>query len=707
MFCNGARNLFKEVKMKQIKLNKLFSWGLAHISWITMAFSPVALGKESENLTAENLKAYSAEFGLNQKTTLADFWEKSKAYYPGYMYKEIESFVQKNPNMPMPQFEIKTSKSSNGEDVPTIYISENGKTQTIQIFGKPDKFVKMNDVYLSENEIGLPKNIAKKLLAADPKLKLKYSEAKASEKARTSPFPQMDSKLWKKMTFEQRVTYFIQMRMMYIDAQKVLSEKNKDAEKKSSAFPTFEYIFKSILPDVDAATAKKKTQAKTSKVSVSDTCIVAGYVGRNVSKVENDRGQRAGGCSVDAALNNYSAPEVSFVKTSNETCATKSKSSIACNPIIYGTPNGQPICVDKKSSEFQIATHWEGPCDTQSRLSHNHPLFDLNGKDYSQIQPREKQIEVIRKDQAEQNFQLTKDFIAGVLASKDQALLALFKDGKWSDQLEKEIKKIGDSFNEGISAALADCESKVTLPQIDKRQRPACDQLHRRYLFIDEVIGGLKKDIEPVVALPPPQLEPADKVEPKPKKEPAPVEERDVSGCGKPNDIANYDYKKCNCTKGELEVSNAPGKIAKFFGAKSPEPGTEKYECDSGPNWWLIGAGALGIIGLIALLSRHKKSDKPKGTATTCLNGGTPPACTIPTTCANGGMLPDCKIPTTCSNGGTPPACTIPTTCANTCTLPAVINPMSCVCTAPPSEGGTGVNTCLTGTCSGGVPTAQ
>lgn len=542
-----------------------------------------------------------------------------------------------------------------------------------------------------------------KLITADSKLKANYkanySEALATEKAKTSPFLDMNSKLWKSMTFEQRVTYFIQMRKMYLEAEKVISEKNNNNENKnkSSAFPFLDYIFKSLLPNVEAAPKNLKPvvlpQAKGKTVITKQgdrveipydakSCIVAGYLGAYTKDISNVRGDKRPGCSVDVAIATYADnADLNYVKTSNDQCLSSQGSSfVACNPMIYGTPGGHPICINKKSAQFQIATHWEGPCDSQSRLSKDHPLFDLSGKDYSKIQPREKQIEQIKKDQTAENFQLSKDFISGILASQNPQLLALFKNGDWSPELEKEIHRIGDHFKTSIDKALEICEKEITLKH-ESNQRGACDQLHRRYLFVDDVIARLKIPEVPVLA----------KVETPAEAKPEPVADPVV-------DPAAENLSKKN----------------------------------SGPNWWLLGGLALGGVALWALLNRHnsKQVYLPAAVAASpalCPPGttGVSPNCYSTALCPPGttGTPPNCFVAAQCPAGttGAPPNCYFPPLCqspqvamnglcgcANTCTGAAVINPISCVCSAPPpAEGGTGTNTCANPPCSGGVPTTQ
>ena len=82
--------------MKQTNLMSLFSWTITHISWMTMAFSPVALGKEAENFQIQKLQSDVQELGLNKKTTVAEFWNKSKFYIPGFVYAGFEKYSKLN-----------------------------------------------------------------------------------------------------------------------------------------------------------------------------------------------------------------------------------------------------------------------------------------------------------------------------------------------------------------------------------------------------------------------------------------------------------------------------------------------------------------------------------------------------------------------------------------------------------------------------------
>ncbi|MBC7458878.1 MAG: hypothetical protein H7235_11400, partial [Bdellovibrionaceae bacterium] len=512
----------KQNNMFKRSLLKIASWTLVHTSWITMTLSPVAMGQQAEKNSVDYYKQQVHEIGLDKKITAKEFWEKVKNDLPGYAYFEIEQAVKQNPNALMPKFEVSSSKTSDGQVIPVITFTDNGKTSTIQMYGEKDKFMKYNNTVVSESDSKQPQTLFQKLIDSDSKLNKQYQDALKKQRpvGTTSAksnglFSQMNKNMWKKMSMEQRVSYFIQMRMMYLDAKKVI-ELNGSSGKKTSSFNQLEMIYKAIFQEAEAQKSKDSVKLGTSsnkhvvtsidgkkKISIpfdAQSCIVAGYVGKYVSMVDNSNGQKRPGCSVDVATATYAhKPGLEYVVEANKQCINdKGASGIACNPVIYGYPNGSPVCISKIAVDFQFATHWEGPCDTASRLTYTKDIVNTQGKDYSKIVPESAQIEAIKADQAKQDFALTKTFIEGMLTKKDANLLALFKDGKWSQVLEDEIKKMGSQFDKEINEAVQICEKDITAKH-EKNQKGACDQLHRRRLFVDEVISKLKKDTPVVV----------------------------------------------------------------------------------------------------------------------------------------------------------------------------------------------------------------
>ncbi len=777
----------KQNSVLKRNLLKVTSWTLAHASWMTMAFSPVALGAQAEKNSAEFYKQQVHSIGLDKGITAQEFWNNIKNDLPGYAYYEIEKAVKQNPNARMPKFEVKTSKGSDGQTIPVITFAENGKTTTIQMYGEKDKFMKYNNTVISESDSQTPSSLFQKLIDSDPKLNQQYQQGLKSEPKATSAkssstksalFSQMNKDMWKKMSMEQRVSYFIQMRMMYMDAKKVIE---LHGGKKTASFNQLEMIYKAIFQDAKAGEFDDKIGSSSSKntytsldgkkkISIpfdAQSCIVAGYVGKYVPMISNANGSKRPGCSVDVAIATYQKKSgLEYVNTANTQCVSSQGSQgVACNPIIYGYPKGNPICVNKNAQDFQIATHWEGPCDVASRLSYSKNVVDTQGKDYSKIAPESAQIEAIKKDQAAQDFALTKAFIEGVLTKKDSSLLSLFKDGKWSQGLEDEIKRMGSQFDTEIKEAIQICEKDITAKH-EKNQKGACDQLHRRKLFVEEVLAQLKKDVPvaPVVATTCPEgstlVVTEDKAaapmcECKPPYD-ADNKDRTISfeatkplpaACAKKDEpkpepkVACDQYPPlkvgselntdCSCKNkagegGNIPKEDQPGLFRKLFNSKAnrqfKKPKTEdgtrvsnkstnndqerEYSCKFGPNWWLIGGGALAIGGVVALLLHKKKPKVITNTVTNTVIKTVTVTDTIDNTVTCTAPKYPVIVSTTAENKPVYECVCKP--CGkyylqNGTSVEITPNPLTCACEGPPTEGGGGDNP-NDGGGSGGVP---
>jgi hypothetical protein len=703
--------------MKRINLIKVFSWSVTHISWMTMAFSPVALGEQAKNITANNLKTYAKEFGLNQKTTLSEFWAKSKFYFPGHMYKDIESFVEKNPNLQMPQLDIKTTKSSDGTEIPTIFFTENGKTQTIQIFGESEKFIKFNGVMLTEKETELPQKMFKKLMAADPKLKADYEKNQKQQNLNSldelnrpfkdfSGLPRFNKALWSAMTLKQRAAYIVEMRLLNEKADDVQRTKlMSDAKnKKTSSFNYFKKI--------DAAWSFLVGEDLVALPAFSGVhCINQGFIADDNKSYNresyNYRTNKKGkplaveACNLESILKTDKYKSKSLIQTARAECLLQG--AMPCNPLVYSfqPQTGKAFCSKPASDrEFQAGTHFKGSCDSQARLSGektpNKQFIDASaeglrkeseqgiannkGKDLTKLNHDEVK-KLLEESQAKDSFAATNDYLLGMLKAKDKnELQKLLSEKKWTPELESEILGIQKAFEDNIKESMNLCSVDLKDPKQthESNYRDACEQLHRRWLFSQKIIDQLKcKDgTSPVVgsdgkkacATPPVPvvvIEPVKPVEPKVEDKPSTCETEFPGASGLDKD--------CKCEKSkEIPTIKEQGFFAKMFHKKKSE--TLEYECKSdGINWWLVG-GILGGIGLLALLFRHKNKD----TNTTCTNGGAPPDCIVPSACSNGGVMPNCQLPTVCANGGTPPTCSVTSTCSNGGVPPLCTLPTSC-----------------------------
>lgn len=486
-----------------MNLLKLIRWAAVQTACLTMVFSPLAYGLEAEKLSKAQLNAYVQEFGLDQKTTLGEYWQKSKAYYPGHMYKEIEEFVQQNKNVEMPQIDVSSSKSTDGAEVPVLQLTQNGKTKRIQFFGDKQKWAKIDNTSLSAADLERPDDIFKRMVANDIKVKNEYDKlmtqpqgqakvlsadqvVQGKDLARFNGFPRVNPVMWKSLSTEQRAGYIIKMRFLYMSAQKVLeTEESKPSAKN----------FIELLLNGNNAFAEKKSK---SSAKLAENCIVAGYNGAEDYRVD-EKGIKRKVCSLDKAQSLYDgATPPNYVRSANIDCISQGNNFRACNPIQYGFPNGKAICVDQNSAGFQSATHRDNICDSASPLSSAQLVMNFNGKDYSNVMPASKRQKLIEDDQRASEFKYSKDFISGILLHKDQnksddgTVSDMFTKGIWSAALDKELVGIQQAYENEINKAIDSCHKNIALKQVDTRQKGACDQLHRRWLFTEKFIADLR-----------------------------------------------------------------------------------------------------------------------------------------------------------------------------------------------------------------------
>ncbi len=564
-------------------LNRYVRWTAVNLSCLTMVLSPVAMGRETEAISQKQLQQYLQEFGLDKKTTLGEFWEKSKAYYPGFIYKDLEKFVQENKNLQMPVMTVTTAKATDGSEIPVLRMNVQGKTNMIQFFGEKNNWAKYNSASLGETDLRSVTDAFKRIEASDIRIKneadkirqkiqiksgktmaasTKQQEKIIKDFARFKGFPRISPLQWKSMTPAKRAGYIVNMRLLWKDARQVLRleeaslQKNLKGKKKYSTFEEFYKIM--IGEEVQAAGGKKKSsastvaplgdqnpptpqlsaqglsvvtpgEASTPKAPQSKKCIVAGYVSEE-GKGSNYAGANRYTCSEVEVFKsekyNRDTPEMKMVRDAKFDCQDSfAGNAIACNPLIYGyTKAGSAICVDLKkktpsagaTDNYQKATWWEGPCDSQSKLtesqvqdnmkesdteySEQDKRFDENGKIKSES--AQNQINKVEEDQFKNNsYQRTKEFLDSVLQNKkkknvnvDYSMDDLIQGKKpWTKEIDDMIVDIQSQFEVEIGEAIQSCEKSITRKDnVDRNQKGACDQLHRRWLFTERFISEFR-----------------------------------------------------------------------------------------------------------------------------------------------------------------------------------------------------------------------
>ncbi|OFZ31996.1 MAG: hypothetical protein A2622_12240 [Bdellovibrionales bacterium RIFCSPHIGHO2_01_FULL_40_29] len=471
----------------KLKMN----WIAACLSLFTLVMSPVAMGREAEKISKQQVVNALVQMGLHKQITVGEFYQNTKHLYPQRIRSQIEPVMTRYKNVLMPKFEVTSVKGTDGIEIPNVRITQNGQLLNVQWFGDKDKYVKFQNTNLTEIDLINFNDMFDRIIAGDQVLR-KQTEVKppvAASKVFNS-YPKITKALWKAMTPQERAQYMIHMRLLWSDAKKVLTEiqKEKVKPKKTSAL---EGILKFLIPNVDAKPTEKSatdrrvdTRARGTKVFAaaedvsSNDCLVAGYVTSYSSTVCDHKNIKA------------EYREIDIVKRANTFCG---ESKLACNPIVFGTPRGEPICITPgRSASFQVATHFNGPCETINGTGNNHLgnevqfLKDPNKKSgrYAPENMLDVNLEADTKKMQEPSFAQTESFLEGMLKFSGKSL---YTNGIIDDATLDEVIKIKNQFDSDIAHATASCKASS-----DRRNShetnfwQACDQLQRRFLFVAE-----------------------------------------------------------------------------------------------------------------------------------------------------------------------------------------------------------------------------
>lgn len=506
---------------------------LAAISIATMVLMPVADGlaaqKQAQEWNENFVKNTIVELGLNKPQTLGQFYDKNKSKFPKGILDLVDATVAGNRDQKLPQFEVTSVKGTNGERIPVLRVTKDGALFNVELHNNERFFAKVGNVELTQGNIQNFTDIFVKLYNADPKFK-KLGEGQASASSVSSPivsenkisFPEMTKELWKSMTPHERVAYITNLRLLWGNARDVLqldpnsslNGRGIQKNKKTSSINSFESILEFLI-GTEAGAQAPKVQAKADKgikldsapprdaqgipeLTTNQACLVAGYV-------TNYKGTT---CTIKAIKDRYSKNdttgskrvrtqgEIDFFSKSWDHCERKGQ--IACNPMIYGVhADGNAICIptttNKKdiSKDFQKATHFKGPCETGTLLKGVGTDFlneDLRDGDRYKTDNRKKSDDELRKEQLDletaAGFKNTEAFLAALLKGKNPELHALFIEGKMTDQLREQLVTIQEAFAGQINEAKDACTSSVGRKGHEENFYGACDQMHRRQLFL-------------------------------------------------------------------------------------------------------------------------------------------------------------------------------------------------------------------------------
>lgn len=484
----------------------------------TLVMSPVAMGREAQKITVKQLQQGLDEAGLNKQVTVGEFYTKNKHLIPPRVQKEFEPFVAAYKNQMMPHFEVIGTKATDGTEVATLRLTQGDEIITMQMLGGEDRYAKIQNTYVSEIDVINFNDMFKRILAGDEKYRKQYEALvnppeSTSKKGTYTGFPDLTVAAWKGMSQKERAAYMINMRLLWNDARRVLIEAEKKDSKgrktssNDSMIEKWDNFFAMISPAVKAApkavpkvssAALKGTpvtvkQGAGSSAYVSGSnCIVAGYVSTYTSSK----------CGADiksseGILKSYKNPQsLELINSTNAVCAAKGADMIACNPFVYGTPGGNPICIPTTAKDFQKATHYDGPCENtkgqESKLgSYTSFLKDENKKDGSRYDEENRTLtdaQLEEKYKAEQaaNPKMVEDYLNGLLAYKKKAGID-FKQ-PLTDEMLTELRSIKEAFDNDIKTARESCKLAAANKNNEKNFWGACDQLHRRFLNVAQFL---------------------------------------------------------------------------------------------------------------------------------------------------------------------------------------------------------------------------
>ncbi|MBC7420727.1 MAG: hypothetical protein H7328_08365 [Bdellovibrio sp.] len=465
----------------KLDLFKFSKWISAWTAVASMVFTPIAMGKESEKISMQIMQTVLNDTGLNKSMTLGAFYEKNKDLLPPRLQKKIEPVVIKFKNQIMPTFELVSLKATNGQVVPTLRISQNGESMNMQWFGEENRYVKFGNTNLTEIDMINFDDMVVRILATDEKLRNQVTgpiSTKSRINKKFAPYPEVNTREWASMSNFDKAAYIVNLRLLWLDAEKVLAEVNAKKGKKTSGnfLEKNEHFVKLFFGEEARAAA------------FADTCIVAGYVAKYDKKTQV--------CShhlineLDAATG---AP--SLYSKAKQQCTG---GSFSCNPAIFGTPNGQATCVTPGTNqEYQEATLYNGKCEKQSRLQAAAPNFlksDAKVKGRYESENEKISDEIRRQnaqtEQAKNSYAATEEYLIGILKFKGLNVSDLSEKSLLDEKVMEQVLEARNSFKNQIDIAMKACdaESKESLTNDRRHEKnywKACDNLKSRYLFVE------------------------------------------------------------------------------------------------------------------------------------------------------------------------------------------------------------------------------
>lgn len=507
-------------------MSQILKQTLIAIISLQFIFSPMTMAQNTKPIQIkshaqyqfkkEHLDGYIKAAGLNKNNlTAGEFFKNVSKFLPKEASDQFKPWFEKNKNIQMPKLNVSAFKDNDGQTRYRITLTKDKEVRTLTVYGQEDNFIQYNNMPISMSDIFNINSVALKIFAVDKSARDPRVEEQINYRAQTwtpvvkdkneynGSFQLPTYESYKKMTPYQRAEMIVRTYDVWMaskKAQYLLSQKN---EKKSAAntntFYLHQFFISSLLGEL--AEAKKEILGgRTFYSSAKGECIDSGYVG------EFKKGSNSSFTCVSRA-DSYKVKDKQYAPN----CVS------ICNPMIYGLDtNGAAYCSDNRSKR-QIATHWEGPCDTQSRLSTQLIVADLEVNPNELNLDNEASYEKLLlkfKDHEGDIKNRTRTLLESLMNENtlgkniDENQFKKFFEGKASEpEFTDRFVKSLNSFNNEISRALNACSSfefdddvlkkaNVTSKDDGSQQLNACRQLWRRKLAFDVGVGQICKTLD-------------------------------------------------------------------------------------------------------------------------------------------------------------------------------------------------------------------
>lgn len=356
----------------------------------TLIFTPSIFAKSNSevNPKIEQLKKVLNQGQYETAKSYAEVWNNIKNLVPPE-HKEgtgnIFAYLNQG-NFPKMKFQEFTYK---GKTAIKSVVQLGGEQVVFEYLLNGNEFMKVNGILLTENDMQSTSAVYAKI----GHLSFLKKDYQAYKKAVFAKSFIPDLKTWNRLTKKEKATYLLRYRELLEASKKVFNHyPDKIVASRSPASESFVKAFlgedsfakeNDIMAEPTAETIRvqelKKAQEAAKEVAADVRNKASFFLGKG-QKDPHDKRRRAPSCIIAGYAMEWEGnncvwrPEKDAIFGSPESKKCQSMNNndsyIACQPIVYHTGNGDPVCIkaDAKLTSFQQATHPNGPCEKDSKL---------------------------------------------------------------------------------------------------------------------------------------------------------------------------------------------------------------------------------------------------------------------------------------------------------------------------------------------------